>query len=426
MTASTVHSHHVPCFKAKLPHRIEASLHHAFKTTLGFALFTAISIMLMACGDKTSPHSAIIRHGQYCYRGETLNGQYHGYGVLYHGDSVVYEGQWQQGKRQGRGMATDIHGRRIQGQWQADTLVAGICIDTTGTYTGEMDTQLLASGHGVFRGTDGSHYDGYWQQGKRQHFGCGITATGKIQTGEWNEDKYRGERMTYTTERIYGIDISRYQHGKGKKKYPIHWNKLRITHLGNISKKRVQGKVDYPMSFVYIKSTEGTTVVNPYYASDYLQAHRHHIPCGAYHFFSTTSDGIRQARHFIKHTRFAKGDFPPVLDVEPSPSQIRKMGGAEVMFRHIRAWLTLVEKHAGVRPILYISQQFVNKYLPYAPDIMRDYKVWIARYGAYKPEVHLVFWQLSPDGRVNGITGEVDINVFNGYGDMMNELERCQ
>jgi lysozyme len=41
--------------------------------------------------------------------------------------------------------------------------------------------------------------------------------------------------------------------------------------------------------------------------------------------------------------------------------------------------------------------------------------VWIARYGEYKPDVKLVYWQLSPEGRVNGITGPVDINVFNGY-----------
>ena len=27
----------------------------------------------------------------------------------------------------------------------------------------------------------------------------------------------------------------------------------------------------------------------------------------------------------------------------------------------------------------------------------------------------LAVWQLSPNGRVNGIHGEVDINVFNGF-----------
>jgi lysozyme len=58
---------------------------------------------------------------------------------------------------------------------------------------------------------------------------------------------------------------------------------------------------------------------------------------------------------------------------------------------------------------------FVNVYLSQAPDIKRDYRVWIARYGEYKPDVRLAFWQLCPDGRVAGIHPAVDINVFNGY-----------
>ena len=41
--------------------------------------------------------------------------------------------------------------------------------------------------------------------------------------------------------------------------------------------------------------------------------------------------------------------------------------------------------------------------------------MWIARYGEYKPDVRLAYWQLCPDGHVAGIKGEVDINVFNGY-----------
>ena len=74
-----------------------------------------------------------------------------------------------------------------------------------------------------------------------------------------------------------------------------------------------------------------------------------------------------------------------------------------------------MEKQTGMKPILYISQSFVNKYLPLAPDLERDYLVWIARYGEYKPDVHLVYWQLCPDGKVKGIHSNVDINVFNGY-----------
>ena len=93
------------------------------------------------------------------------------------------------------------------------------------------------------------------------------------------------------------------------------------------------------------------------------------------------------------------------------------MGGPDAMFAQVRAWLRYVERQTGTRPILYISQMFVNRYLKYAPDLKRNYRVWIARYGEYKPDIRLVLWQLCPDGRVSGIHGHVDINVFNGYRD---------
>ena len=91
------------------------------------------------------------------------------------------------------------------------------------------------------------------------------------------------------------------------------------------------------------------------------------------------------------------------------------MGGTKAMFAHIRKWLNMVEQAHGVKPVLYVSQKFVDKYLPAAPDLMKNYNVWIARYGMYRPNVNLVYWQLCPDGRVKGINTEVDINVFNGF-----------
>jgi len=106
-----------------------------------------------------------------------------------------------------------------------------------------------------------------------------------------------------------------------------------------------------------------------------------------------------------------------VLDVEPSNRQIMKMGGPAVLADAIRTWMRIVKQHTGVKPILYVNQTFVNKYLADAPDIKRDYNIWIARYGEYRPDVRLVYWQLCPDGKTNGIHGDVDINVFNGYQD---------
>lgn len=389
---------------------------------VSFILTAMLAVLAQSCVDSRPVGSSIMKSGKFTYTGQVSGGRYDGYGVLSVGDSIVYSGQWSKGLRHGHGTAADPLGRKVSALWRADTIVRGMVSDSSGVYRGEFDRSLAFSGHGVWRGRDGSWYDGAWKDGRRNGFGVGVTAGGKVQAGEWKDGRYRGERMTYTAERIYGIDVSRYQHGKGRKRYAINWGKLRVTHLGDISRKKVNGEVDYPVSFVYIKSTEGASVRNPYFLSDYRAARRHGIPVGAYHFFSTTSKPSQQARYFLRNSRFMKGDLPPVLDVEPSPRQIARVGGAKALLDRVRTWLRAVEKATGTRPILYVSQQFVNKYLSYAPDLARDYMIWIARYGEYRPDVRLAIWQLCPDGRVNGIHGEVDINVFNGYHDSFSKF----
>lgn len=291
---------------------------------------------------------------------------------------------------------------------------AGALIDSAGYYVGEQRGGK-AEGYGQYYGNDGSFYDGHWQDGKRNGFGINVAPHDFLKVGEWKNNVFKGERLTYNADRIYGIDLSKHQHEKGEQRYSIAWSKLRITHLGTLSSKKVEGIVDYPVSFAYVKATEGRTLLNNYYYSDYLAARQQGIRVGSYHFFSTLSSGYMQANFFLKKARFRKGDLPPVLDVEPTDAQIHAMGGAEVLFKQVRIWMSMVFKHTGHRPILYISQSFANRYMPLAPDLGDNYLVWIARYGEYKPNFKLAYWQLSPDGKVHGIHGDVDINVFNGY-----------
>ena len=328
-------------------------------------------------------------------------------------------GEWNSHRREGTAIAFDALGRTIVGVCRNDSITMGVRVDSTGNYVGDF-RQNQATGHGAYTRTDGQgYYEGHWIDGQRDGFGLAVeTATNgemNLRAGIWHGNRFMGERMRYTTERIYGIDISRYQHGKGRKKFPIHWNRLRITHVGKRGNHNVSGIADYPVSFVYIKSTEGTTIRNQYFVADYRKARRQGIRTGAYHFWSVRRDGAEQAKYFIRNTLFCSGDLPPVLDIEPSDAQIRMMGGEERMFEHIRTWLRIVEHHVGVKPILYVNQRFVNNYLSKQTDLKRDYSVWIARYSEYKPDLRLTFWQLSSDGRVAGIQGDVDINVFNGY-----------
>lgn len=85
------------------------------------------------------------------------------------------------------------------------------------TYHGETNRLWIPEGHGVMEDTEGRTYDGMWHEGKRNGFGILLDANGMVRIGEWKDNVYQGERPIYTTEHVYGIDISRYQHDFGKK-----------------------------------------------------------------------------------------------------------------------------------------------------------------------------------------------------------------
>lgn len=285
-------------------------------------------------------------------------------------------------------------------------------LDSIQTYFSLSPDSLGYTGTSLTK--DGIYYEGGFDSLYRKD-GFGFQVDHHfVKCGIWKKNQFQGERMIYTSDRVYGIDISRYQHEIGKKKYPILWDKLRIRHLGTTSNKRIQGKVDYPVSFLFIKATEGTSVRNRYFDADLKAARKHRLPVAAYHFFSPRPNGAAQAKHFLKFAKTNLATLPPMLDVEPSHAEIQRMGGIDVLFREVLIWLRIVEKQTGHRPLLYISQSFVNRYMGDAPEALKEYSVWVARYGEFKPYVKLLLWQLSPDGRVEGIRGDVDINVFNG------------
>lgn len=399
------------------------SNHNSQPSTLNPQRIIFLSIIILcltACTIHTNEIHTVRGKGGVVYHGQLVKGKREGLGVLSLGDSILYSGRWHNGMRQGRGTVRDSEGRLVIGQWDHDTLVTAMRRDSAGIYHGEMDRQFRAHGYGHYIDTLNTYYEGQWKDGHRTGFGFSSQHR-YFRVGEWLRDTYRGERLNYTSERVYGIDLSKHQHVQGRKRYSVDWDRLRITHLGSLSKKNVSGHVDYEVSFIFIKSTEGASLLNPYYASDYAAARSHGYPVGSYHYFTHRTSGAQQAWHFLSHSHFKKGDLPPVLDLEPLPSQVIKMGGARAMWSRVRNWLQIVEKETGMRPILYISQTFINRWLDDAPDIKQAYPVWIARYGEYKPDVKLWIWQLAPDGKVRGIAPHTDINVFNGY---RNEFRR--
>ena len=332
-----------------------------------------------------------------------------------------HAGHYRTGRPSGSAIGYGPDSNVVCTYWENDSIVLLRRYDSEGTYTGQADRHLNPHGQGTYDYSDGSHYEGLWSDGLQNGFGFFSSSVSQLRVGLWRHGRFLGEKMKYTSERIYGIDVSRHQHEKGRRRYAINWQNLLITSLG---RRHDAGGQTFPVSFAYIKATEGTSVRNRYFAQDYNAARRCGIKTGAYHFYSLQSSPHAQAVYFLRNSIIKTGDFPPVLDVEPTDAQIARSGGAEALLNGIRKWLEHVEQQTGTRPILYVNQMFVNKYLADAPDIKQKYNVWIARYGEYRPDVKLAFWQLSPEGSVKGITGPVDINVFNGYRGQYDEFLR--
>lgn len=211
----------------------------------------------------------------------------------------------------------------------------------------------------------------------------------------WNA-VYR--EFTYPKGTIRGIDVSRYQKD-------IDWNELKNT--------KVNGD---PLSFVFVKATEGSDIIDKYYNYNFYNARKSKIVRGAYHFFTTKSSAIEQARFFCRTVQLEKGDLPPVLDIETIGNYEKRR-----LQKEVKVWLDYVEEYYGVKPIVYSSYKFMTDYLD--TDSLKKYPCWIAHYyvDSLKYEGAWTFWQHTDVGKVDGIDGFVDINVFNGsYEDLLN------
>ncbi len=191
---------------------------------------------------------------------------------------------------------------------------------------------------------------------------------------------------------IHGIDISHYQGN-------IDWDKLRT------------GRIDgTPVRFVMIKATEGSNRIDKRFDENFYQAREHGFVRGAYHFWSVQTSAKAQAEFFLDNVQLESGDLPPVLDIEKkNPDQ-----SIEEFQQNVLTWLHIVEKVYDVKPIIYTYHKFKETYL--SDPVFDEYPYWIAHYYVDKVEYKgkWKFWQHTDAGRLPGISGYVDLDVYNG------------
>jgi lysozyme len=192
------------------------------------------------------------------------------------------------------------------------------------------------------------------------------------------------------------------------------------TQTQGLDVSHFQGTVDWPQvaqagyAFAFIKATDGITYVDPMFATNWAGAKAAGLLRGAYHFFEADDDPQQQAANYLKNVSLESGDLPPVLDVEAS-STSSEVPTATII-DSIQAWLYAVAQATGRTPILYTNRTYWDSL---GTEQFSGYPLWLAEYGVASPTLpqgwtSWAFWQFSQSGEISGIAASVDLNLFQG------------
>jgi lysozyme len=187
---------------------------------------------------------------------------------------------------------------------------------------------------------------------------------------------------------VRGIDVSHHQG-------PIDWKKVAASGV----------------RFAFIKATEGADYQDERFHENVDGARAAGIPCGAYHFFTLGSDGDRQAENFLSVVAKNPTQLPPVIDMEVKPGGLFFLD--ENLQRGLEAFRRRLARESNVEPIVYCSGDYRRSHL----KGVNIPALWL-RAIFWTPDSCGItdwrFWQYSEKGRVDGIHGFVDMDVFNG------------
>lgn len=191
-----------------------------------------------------------------------------------------------------------------------------------------------------------------------------------------------------------GIDVSAWQGA-------IDWNRVAASGV----------------RFSFIRVSDGTHSIDSRFTHNWSAARDAGVLRGAYQFFRAGQDVSAQANIMINALRSDPGELAPVIDVEADSIQGRS---ASQVNAAVRQWIDMVGAATGTTPIIYTGAYVTgSSAASYAAN-----PLWIAGYfsdysDAHCPRItdnwtHWTFWQYSDRGHIPGISGNVDMDVFDG------------
>jgi lysozyme len=166
--------------------------------------------------------------------------------------------------------------------------------------------------------------------------------------------------------------------------------------------------------FAMVKATEGLGYVNPYFAVDSVLMRAAGVARGVYHYARPGQSPELQAAMFATVVLGENGplDLPPVLDLETADGL-----NPPALIDWTHRYLNAVRLLTGRTPIIYTYPRFWRTAMADSQEFT-GYPLWIADYNKPAPSLPggwptWTFWQRTNCGRVPGIAGCTDVNVYN-------------
>lgn len=170
--------------------------------------------------------------------------------------------------------------------------------------------------------------------------------------------------------------------------------------------------------FVFIKASEALDSADRCFADNLDNARENEFLTGAYHWLHPRLHAGQQAAFFLETV----GDFthllPPVVCLEQHRASINEIG------KSVKAFLDILEEEVGVKPIIYTSAEYWQKYMENCIWAC-EYPLWLDMPGSnWPPQLHpwagWSFWQFAYQARLPGVPALLGLNRFNGT---LNELK---
>ncbi|MCI9196305.1 MAG: LysM peptidoglycan-binding domain-containing protein [Lachnospiraceae bacterium] len=178
-----------------------------------------------------------------------------------------------------------------------------------------------------------------------------------------------------------------------------------------------QGDIDFEqvaasgIEVVYIRSSLGGGFIDPYFEQNYQRARAAGLKIGFYHYVTarTVSQARFQAQFFVHVIQGKDFDCRLAMDFE----DLTNLSAAEANEIGL-AFIQAVEKNSGKEAVVYSNTYNAGAVFGGA---LTAYPLWAASYGVSQPSSAVNWsswagWQYTDQGRIGGISGYVDRDIF--------------